>query len=133
MEGGDISNTVVTGRTLVNARTFTHPRIDLERRWFGLITLAHRSLDIDVVRLSAIVRASYHLPALTLVTTDDSWDWDAVWDVLEDQYDHPFKSMLSYESDQHLAQRLAWMPNTRVVDLPEKAAVYGSRYVDIPW
>jgi hypothetical protein len=28
---------------------------------------------------------------------------------------------------------LAWMPNTMVVDVPDKAAVYGSRFLDIPW
>ena len=134
MEGGNISNVIVEGRTLVNARAFTIPRYDNEKDLGAPITQQHRFHDIDLTALAAVNRACSSLPRATLITTDGREEYlEDLYDELSNGYEHPFKGYACYESDQRLAVQLAWMPNTRVIDIEGKAGVYGVRYLGLPW
>lgn len=134
MEGGDISNTIVSGRTLVHARTFTLPRYEINTAMLGLIRTVHRYHDINLVDLSRIVRACQSLPRPILVTTDGDEEYcEELYGHLNSGYEHPFRDWACYETDQGLAMLMAWMPNTRIIDIPGKAGVFGVRYLDIPW
>mgnify|MGYP003584737365 CR=1 FL=1 len=130
---GDISNITDDRRTLVNARTFCHTFITIDRGLLG-ISGYQTDFEINLTNLARIVRASQALPRMILVTTDNNRDYcEQVLSRLNEGYEHPFKGSATYTSDQDLAVMLAWMPNTMVVDVPDKAAVYGSRFLDIPW
>ena len=134
MEGGDISNVVVEGRTLVHARTFTIPRYEVGKELFGLVRRVYLHHDINVVDLAGVTRTCGSLPRATLVTTDGEEEYvrDLFYE-LSSGYEHPFKGYACYESDQHLAGLMAYMPNTRIIDLESKAGVWGVRFLGCPW
>lgn len=134
MEGGDISNVVAEGKTLVHARTFTSDRIEMDVAWLGLVRTLSRSQEINLTDLARIVRACQSLPRPILVTTDgDQGYLEDLYERLDGGYEHPFRGLACYPTESDLAVMLAWMPNTRIIDLPGKAAVYGNRFLEIPW
>ena len=132
MEGNDISNEVVGGRTLIHVRTFTIPRIEMD---WGLVNHNWtRTEEIDLTRLAAVVRACSVLPRPMMITTDGDAEYaEALYDRIDDGYEHPFRGWNCYPSDKDLAAMLAWMPNTRVLDIEANAGVWGSRFLGMPW
>ena len=134
MEGGDISNVITEGRTLVHARSFSLRLVTMYTALWGLIRIIGYDQRIDLVALANVVRACAVLPRPMLVTTDDDPQaCEALYEELNSGYEHPFRGCACYESDQQLATLLAWMPNTRIIDVPGKAGVFGVRYLEIPW
>lgn len=131
MQGNDISNVLEEGRTLVHCRIFSWPAPHILTGILGPREISW-SPEIDPTLLAAVERTCRVLPKPTLVSTDaDSGYLELLFEMLSAGHTHPFRSHYCYASDLDLSRRIPWMPNTFILDTPDRAALWGSRYREV--
>lgn len=132
MEGGDISNGV-SPRVLVHLDVVVATRPEITK-FLGIIPTVKSRAYYDRVALNRMwLFTSRQGVSLELFDTGcEQRDLDQVMEDLERIGVNPFRWATAYKTQQELVDEIPYRPELLgVVDLPERAFVYGSKYYDL--
>lgn len=132
MEKGNISNEFPS-RILVNVALLTEDTPEV-KRVLGIIPVTKINRKFDRIALNKLWQFTSRM-GVTLELFDTGCtqeEMDKAYELLDRAGINPFRSAVAYDSLGDLVRELPYRPDViGVLDLPEKAFVYGSKYFDL--
>ena len=132
MRGGDLSNEVPP-RCLVHLDVVTVRETTTRKKW-KVFSEKYEEIRLDRVALNRLWQFGVrHDVTLDLFSTGIPQDeLNGIVDRMEGAYSNPFRWHVAYPSIRSVVADLPYRPDViGVIDLPERALRYGSRYLDL--
>lgn len=128
MQGNDLDNGVPP-RVLVHVAA-VFDRTPSFTKVLGLFPKSTTSYVLDMRALSYFTRwATKGILMEVFHYTDDKWDGQACWEILED-YHSPFNTLIEFRDPDHLSDYLNFSPDVMSVADPLHPMRFGSRSID---